>query len=110
MRRDLMISVNNIDDIKNITKNPDGTYEVEYVEHKSLSGSQFVTADWREVPHYDKKGKLLTPEEYKKATIAKYGKMYFAQTEECVGFETVINTSEYGDIEIGELYEKDIFM
>ena len=48
-----------------------------------ISGDKFVETSWRNVPHYDKKGNLLDPEEYKKITIAKYGKKFFNQTEEC---------------------------
>jgi len=44
---------------------------------------RYITCSWRDVPHYNKQGDLLTPEEYKKITIKKYGKKYFAQTEEC---------------------------
>ena len=44
---------------------------------------RYITCSWRDVPHYNKQGKLLSPDEYKKITIKKYGKKYFAQTEEC---------------------------
>jgi len=46
------------------------------------NGFEFIENDWREVPRYDKQGKLLSPEEYKIRTIRKHGKKYFAQTEE----------------------------
>lgn len=71
------------------------------------TSEKLVTCDWREVPHYDKKGKLLDPDEYKKNTIRSYGEKYFNQTEECVGGNTIINTLEYNDITIKELYEKE---
>ena len=70
---------------------------------------RFISCSWREVPHYDKTGKLLTPAEYKKQTIQKYGKKFFAQTEECVGGSTIINTLEYGNCTIEELFLKDIY-
>jgi len=44
---------------------------------------RYITCDWKNVPHYDKQGNKLTPMAYKKMTIKKYGKKYFAQTEEC---------------------------
>lgn len=78
-----MINLDSINDIKDVIKNPDGTYTVIYREYQSKSGARLVEADWKEVPHYDKKGNLLTPEVYEKQTIAKYGAQYFAQTEEC---------------------------
>ncbi len=46
------------------------------------NGFTFIENDWKEVPRYDKNGNLLDPEEYKKRTIQKYGRKYFAQTEE----------------------------
>ena len=54
------------------------------VEQARLKQNDMVLVenDWHEVPHYDKKGNLLTPEEYKKITINKYGQKFFAQTEE----------------------------
>jgi len=94
-----------INDIKDIILNDDGTYTILYNEYESKSGARLVTADWEEVPHYNKKGELITPEEYAQQTIAKYGKQYHAQTNLCVGGDTVINTIEYNDITIEELYE-----
>lgn len=44
---------------------------------------RFVTCSWRDVPHYNKKGELIKPNDYKKQTIQNFGKKYFAQTEEC---------------------------
>ena len=41
-----------------------------------------ITNNWQDVPHYDKKGNILKPEEYKRIIIKKYGKKFFAQTEE----------------------------
>jgi hypothetical protein len=50
---------------------------------KKDSPERYITTSWRNVPHYNKAGKLLAPAEYKKITIKRYGKKYFAQTEEC---------------------------
>jgi hypothetical protein len=41
-----------------------------------------VENDWHDVPHYDKKGNILTPQQYKKTVIKKYGRKFFLQTEE----------------------------
>lgn len=76
---------------------------------RSDTSTRFVTTSWRNVPHFKKNGILYTPEEYKKETIKKYGKKFFAQTEACVAGDTIINTLEYGDITISELFEKDIY-
>ncbi len=68
---------------------------------------RFITTSWRNVPHYSKQGKLLDPETYKKLTIKKFGKKYFAQTEECV-FLGSSDTLVGGDTlrEIGNHLEK----
>jgi len=94
-------------DIKDVIKNPDGTYTIEYKDYKSKSGTRLVEADWEKVPHYSKKGTLLSPEEYAKQTIAKYGKQYHAQTNLCVGGDTIINTIKYDDITIEDIFEMD---
>ena len=70
---------------------------------------QFVSCSWRDVPHYDKNNNIIPPDEYKKQVIKKYGLKFFNQTEACVGGSTIINTLEYGNITIEELYEKDIY-
>ncbi len=44
---------------------------------------RYITTSWKNVPHYSKDGKLLEPKVYKEQTIKRYGKKYFAQTEEC---------------------------
>ncbi|RKY53280.1 MAG: hypothetical protein DRP93_06830 [Candidatus Neomarinimicrobiota bacterium] len=49
---------------------------------KGTNGYKIVENDWKDVPRYDKKGRLMTPEEYKEATIKKYGEVYFKSTEE----------------------------
>lgn len=72
-----------LNDIQDIIKNDDGTFTISYKKHKSKSGNRLVQASWKEVPHFSKEGKLLTPEEYKLQTIAKNGKKFFLQTEEC---------------------------
>lgn len=76
-------AIDSINDIQDIIKNPDGSYEIKYIEHESKSGSRLVQASWKEVPHYSKKGDRLEPAKYKQQTIAKNGEKYFAQTEEC---------------------------
>ena len=78
-----MLDLDSINDIKDIIKHDDGTFTVVHSAYKSKSGARLVEASWTQVPHYNKKGKLLDNETYKKQTIAKYGKQYFAQTEEC---------------------------
>jgi len=78
-----MLKIKSINDIKEIIKNPDGTYTVKYNIFKSKSGHRLVTASWTEVPHFDKKGNPLSPQEYKKQTIARNGAQFFAQTEAC---------------------------
>ncbi len=63
---------------------------------------KFVTCSWTEVPHYNKAGKLLSPDEYKKITIKRYGKKFFAQTEECVflgSSDTLVTGDSLRDIE-----------
>ena len=50
---------------------------------KRSDSERFITTSWKNVPHYNKQGRRLTNEEYKKITIRKFGKKYFAQTEEC---------------------------
>jgi len=78
-----MFSIDSINDIEDIITNEDGTYTIKYKVHKSKSGSRLVKASWKEVPHFDKKGNQLSSGDYKKTTVAKNGKKYFAQTEEC---------------------------
>ena len=70
-------------DIKDIIKNEDGSYTVISREHISKAGTRLVTADWREVPHYDKGGNLLDPDVFAQQTISKFGKQYHAQVNEC---------------------------
>jgi hypothetical protein len=82
-------------DIERVIRNDDGTYTIQYKEYKSKSGQRLVKNDWREVPRYDKKGNLLDPEEYKRQVIAKNGRMFWLQTEECEflgSSETLIST------------------
>ena len=78
-----MLTVQSINDIQVITKNPDGTYKIIYKEYNSKSGNRLVTASWTEVPHFDKKGNKLEPSKYKQQTIARNGAQFFAQTEAC---------------------------
>ena len=71
---------------------------------------RYITAKWEDVPHYSKQGKLLAPAEYKLQTIRKYGKRYFAQTEECVSGDTIINIENMGNLTIEDLYNmKDMY-
>ena len=58
---------------------------------------------WEDVPHYTKKGELLTPEQYKKITINKFGLKFFKQTEENLflgSSETLIAGDVLQDIEL----------
>jgi hypothetical protein len=57
-------------------------YHIVKGARNGTSGYSFIENNWEEVPHYDKKGNLLDPEEYKDRTIKKFGKKFFAQTEE----------------------------
>jgi len=102
--------IDSINDIKDIIENSDGSIEIIYNNYKSKSGNRLVEASWLEVPHFSKKGVKLDPAVYKKQTIAKNGKQYFAQTEECVGGDTIINTLQYNDVSMEELFEKDIYI
>lgn len=66
------------------------------------SEERFISASWKDVPHYKKNGEKYEPEEYKKATIKKYNKKFFAQTEECEflgSSDTLINGNALRDIE-----------
>lgn len=38
-----------------------------------------VEVDWQEVPRYDSKGNLISPENFKRQIIKKYGRVYFEQ-------------------------------
>jgi len=55
---------------------------VKQAKRKDTS-ERFIETSWRNVPHYKKDGTKFTPDEYKKFTIKKYSKKFFAQTEEC---------------------------
>jgi len=98
---------NAYNDIEDIIKNPDGSYTILHKDYESKSGIRLVEADWEKVPHYSKKGVKLTPEEYADQTIKKYGKQYHAQTNLCVGGDTIINTLKYDDITIEEIFEME---
>jgi hypothetical protein len=90
-----MIHIDCLSDVETVIKNDDGTYTVKYKEYKSKSGQRLVQNNWREVPRYDKKGRKLDPEEYKKMVIAKNGMRFWLSTEECEflgSSETLVST------------------
>lgn len=54
---------------------------VQRAKNQSLipgSGTTLVEVDWMEVPRYDAKG-LISPEEFRKKIISRYGRAYFEQ-------------------------------
>jgi len=66
---------------------------------KAREGSNdilLVENDWREVPHYDKKGNLIPPDKYKEMMIKRYSLKYFLSTEEneFLGSNTTLVSSE----------------
>ena len=73
--------IKNYDNIINIIKNKDDTYNIELNE--SSNNFKLITVDWREVPRYDSKGRRLDPEEFKRITIEKSGIVFFNQAYAC---------------------------
>ena len=68
------------------TSTPNGVNHWEEIVRRAREGSNGMTLienDWKEVPHYDKNGNLMSPEEYKEMVVKKYGMKLFLQTEEC---------------------------
>ena len=49
---------------------------------KGTNGYQIVENSWKDVPHFDKKGNQLTPEDYRKSIIKRFGEVFFKSTEE----------------------------
>lgn len=66
--------------IRNITKSKMG-YNVTL--KRSQNGFRYFTTDWKNIPRFDKNGNQITPEEFKRQIIDKYGKIYWAQNYEC---------------------------
>ena len=73
--------IKNYDNIINIIKKKDDTYNIELNE--SSNNFKLITVDWREVPRYDSKGRRLDPEEFKRITIEKSGIVFFNQAYAC---------------------------
>lgn len=96
----------NFSEIKNITKRPDGTFDV--ASKKSSNNYRFFGVDWRRIQRFDQKGNVIDPEIFKQQTIEKNGIEYFNQNFACVSGDTVVNVydgKEY-KITIGELWNK----
>ena len=47
------------------------------------NGFKYHFVNWRDVPRYDSKGNLLTPEQFKEKTIKKHGEKFFLQNYVC---------------------------
>ena len=47
------------------------------------NGFKYHSVNWRDVPRYDSKGNLLTPEQFKEKTIKKHGEKFFLQNYAC---------------------------
>ena len=65
--------------------------------------------NWRDVPRYDSKGNLLTPEQFKEKTIKKHGEKFFLQNYACVEYNSKINifdtlNNKELEISIGDFY------
>ena len=79
----------NFSEIKNITKRPDGTFDV--ASKKSSNNYRFFGVDWRRIQRFDQKGNVIDPEIFKQQTIEKNGIEYFNQNFACVSGDTFIN-------------------
>ncbi len=63
---------------------------------------KYITTSWKNVPHYSKTGRLYKNSEYKKLTVQKFGKKFFAQTEENAflgSSDTLISSEALREIE-----------
>lgn len=47
------------------------------------NGFKYHFVNWRDVPRYDSKGNILTPEQFKEKTIKKHGEKFFLQNYAC---------------------------
>lgn len=93
--------------IKSVTKNQDGTFEVTF--NTSSNNYTFFTTPWENVPRYGQDGKLLTPEEFKRNEIEKFGIVYFNQNyaNEFVGSSyTLINADTLKKLSNKQYLEK----
>ncbi len=77
-----MIKTINKPRIEKISTKNGTEYIVTYNTLESSNGMTLVENDWREVPHYDKFGELLTPEKYKEQVVKRNGLKFFESTEE----------------------------
>lgn len=71
----------NFSEIKNITKRPDGTFDI--ASKKSSNNYRFFGVDWRRIQRFDQKGNVVDPEIFKQQTIEKNGIEYFNQNFAC---------------------------
>jgi len=67
-------------DIGSIKKTELG-YDI--VMKRSSNGFRYYTTDWKNVPRYDKDGNQISPDEFRRQVIDKYGEIYFKQNYEC---------------------------
>lgn len=73
------------------------------------NGFKYHFVNWRDVPRYDSKGNLLTPEQFKEKTIKKHGEKFFLQNYACVEYNSKINifdtlNNKELEISIGDFY------
>lgn len=96
-------------DILNIQKNNEsGLYNVEL--NKSSNNYKFFTTPWQNIPRYNKDGKLLSPEEFKRETVDRDGIVKFNQNYACVDGNTIVNVydklkTHHLKIKIFDLYK-----
>lgn len=110
------------DKIRNITKNPDGTYIVDFdIQTPGKNGFMFHEAKWVDVPRYNKEGKIIDPEVFQQQVIDKHGVLYFNQNylNEAIGSSHTLISSDtlkqFESVEVEEIrdgklkiYEKPI--
>lgn len=77
-------------DIVNIQKSRESDlFNVEL--NKSSNNYKFFTTPWQNIPRYNKEGKLLSPEEFKRETVDRDGIVKFNQNYACVDGNTIVN-------------------
>lgn len=57
-------------------------YHITEDAKKGKNGFKFHQAFWYDVPRYDKTGKIIEPEEFKRQVISKHGEVYWQQNYE----------------------------
>ena len=76
------------------------------------NGFKYHFVNWRDVPRYDSKGNILTPEQFKEKTIKKHGEKFFLQNYACVEYNSKINifdtlNNKELEISIGDFYNSE---